>query len=118
MSRKVAPRIPKKPTNLTKFPEALHATELIERASRLSETQAQQTARNSQNSHQNKIPQYGPEHVTNKGDQGSRAGTDYSAVTMANIDRPSLPPRPNVDLLDQEEEDAKSIPSLKPLRLG
>ena len=119
MRRKAAPPIPKKPTNLTNTTEVLHATTLTIHTSRPSETQAQRMTRKSQHSHQTETPQNAPKHLLSSDSLRSQAGAENGVVSMSIIDRPSLPPRPNVDLLDQEEgEDAKGIPSLKPLRLG
>ena len=117
-SRKAAPPIPKKPTTLTKPTELLRATELTKQAERLGEIQAQHVVANREMSNQTRTPQNILQHSTDNSSHGVRPNTEDGVDSKLEVDRPSLPPRANVNLMDHEEDDAKGIPSLKPLRLG
>ena len=127
ISRKAAPPVPKKPTNLAKSIETLEVARTAIPPNGLHRAQTQSSLSTPsqgqyaglwgiQSSYHARSSQGTQRQVTGDDDIGKEAGADSISASHSNLDRPTLPPRPQIDLMDKDEDDAKNIPSLKPLR--
>ena len=127
MNRKAAPPVPKKPINLTHPAEDLENARMVvlsdephetwTQSSRPSSSQSQRAdPSNTQGSHQAGSLKYLHRQATSKNSFRKQANAGNGHVSSPDPYRPSLPPRPQIDLMDQDEDGANNIPSLEPLR--
>ncbi|MCJ1313415.1 inositol polyphosphate 5-phosphatase [Agyrium rufum] len=120
IGRKPAPPVPKKPSNFILLPDQLDGSQHGPRGS----ARGPPTSQGSQ-------PTISPpvRRMTaplNMPDKAHGSALQYSASSATRPNRstiggtppPNLPPRSNMNLLDEEDDEANSIPTLKPLRPG